>query len=252
MNECKEVQGPQPLEARTGFENRLAAWLVHFYTASGVLAAFFGTLAVVDDRYRDAFLWMAFATFVDATDGVFARLAQVKRVLPGFDGARLDDIVDYLTFVFLPVLLLQHSGALPAGWGLAVASIVLLSSAYGFASTDAKTDDDFFTGFPSYWNIVALYLHAAALPPMANAGILLVLSAFVFVRIGYVYPSRTPTLRRVTILFGSLWGASVIALIVALPDVPRALLLGSLAFPIYYTVLSWILHARRPRDVVRT
>jgi hypothetical protein len=87
---------------------------------------------------------------------------------------------------------------------------------------------------------------------MANAGILLVLSAFVFVRIGYVYPSRTPTLRRVTILFGSLWGASVIALIVALPDVPRALLLGSLAFPIYYTVLSWILHARRPRDVVRT
>ena len=41
------------MEARTGFENRLAAWLVHFYTASGVLAAFFGTLAVVNYRYRE-------------------------------------------------------------------------------------------------------------------------------------------------------------------------------------------------------
>jgi phosphatidylcholine synthase len=252
MNECKEVQGTQPIATRARPGNRLAAWLVHFYTATGALAAFFGTLAVMDHRYRDAFLWMALATLVDATDGVFARLAQVRRILPGFDGARLDDIVDYLTFVFLPVLLLQRSGALPGRWGLAVASIVLLSSAYGFASTDAKTEDDFFTGFPSYWNIVALYLHAAGLPATVNAGILLVLSALVFVRIGYVYPSRTPTLRRSTIALGILWGVSVFAMIFALPDVPPALLFGSLAFPIYYTVLSWVLHARRPRGVVRT
>jgi phosphatidylcholine synthase len=246
------VQRTQPLEAAVRPRNHLAAWLVHFYTASGALSAFFGTLAVMDNRYRDAFLWMALATFVDATDGVFARMAHVKRVLPHFDGARLDDIVDYLTFVFLPMLLLQRSGALPAGWGLAVASIVLLSSAYGFASSDAKTDDHFFTGFPSYWNIVALYLHAAALAPIVNAAILLVLSALVFVRIGYVYPSRTPTLRAVTIALGSLWGVSVIALILSLPDVPRALLFSSLLFPVYYTSLSFFLHTRRPRGVIRT
>jgi phosphatidylcholine synthase len=133
-----------------------------------------------------------------------------------------------------------------------VASIVLLSSAYGFASSDAKTDDHFFTGFPSYWNIVALYLHAASLAPFVNAAILLVLSVLVFVRIGYVYPSRTPTLRAVTIGLGSLWGVSVIAMILALPDVPRSLLFGSLLFPVYYTSLSFFLHTRRPRGVVRT
>lgn len=246
------MQRTQPLGPAVRPRNHLAAWLVHFYTASGALSAFFGTLAVMDSSYRDAFLWMAFATFVDATDGVFARMAHVKRVLPHFDGARLDDIVDYLTFVFLPMLLLQHSGGLPARWGLAVASVVLLSSAYGFASSDAKTDDHFFTGFPSYWNIVALYLHVAALPPIANATILLVLSVLVFVRIGYVYPSRTPTLRAVTIGLGSLWGVSVIAMILALPDVPRPLLFGSLLFPVYYTSLSFFLHTRRPRGVVRT
>jgi len=242
------VQGTQPLSGLgPGHSNRVAAWLVHIYTASGALAAFFGTLAVVDYRYRDAFLWMAFATLVDATDGVLARAAQVKRVLPGFDGARLDDIVDYLTFVFLPVLLLHHSGALPDGWGAAVASIVLLSSAYGFASNDAKTDDHFFTGFPSYWNIVALYLHAAALAPAVNAAILLVLSILVFVRIGYVYPSRTPVLRGLTIALGCVWAVMMIALILTLPDVPPSLLAGSLFFPVYYTVLSLGLHRKRRR-----
>jgi phosphatidylcholine synthase len=232
--------------------NLWAAWLVHLYTASGAVLAFFGTLAVFDARYRDAFFLMAVATIVDATDGAFARMAAVKDRLPRFDGARLDDIVDYLTFVFLPALLLHHSGALPSGWGMLVAAAVLLSSAYGFASSDAKTDDHFFTGFPSYWNIVALYLHAARLPPVANAIALLVLSALVFVRVGYVYPSKTPTLRGLTIVLGLVWGVLMMAVISLLPEVPRTLLLASLFFPAYYTILSLALQRRRPRLVVRT
>jgi phosphatidylcholine synthase len=221
------------------------------YTALGALAAFFGTIAVFDGRYRDAFLWMIAATAIDSTDGLFARLADVKRVLPHVDGARLDDIVDYLTFVFLPVLLLFRAGALPPSWGAAVASIVLLSSAYGFASTDAKTDDHFFTGFPSYWNIVALYLYAAALPPAVNGGILLVLSALVFVRIGYVYPSRTPVLRALTVALGIAWAASMLAIALTLPSTPGWLLLLSLTYPAYYAVLSFVLDAhRRARTVV--
>jgi phosphatidylcholine synthase len=227
--------------------NRAAAWGVHLYTATGALSGFFGTLAVFDSRYRDAFLWMIVATFVDATDGLLARAADVKRVLPRFDGARLDDIVDYLTFVFLPVLLLHHSGALPAGWSLVVCSLVLLSSAYGFSAGDAKTDDYFFTGFPSYWNIVALYLHAAALPPAVNATVLIVLSILVFVRIGYVYPSRTPTLKGLTIGVGAVWAVAMIAVALTLPNVPPLLLWGSLLYPIYYTVLSFVLQARRAR-----
>ena len=43
-----------------------------------------------------------------------------------------------------------------------------------------------------------------------------------FVPIGYVYPSRTPTLRTLTVLLGSLWGVLVFVIVWRLPDPPRA------------------------------
>jgi len=206
------------------------------------------TISIFNGDYRTAFLLMVVAIVVDATDGTLARLARVKEATPNFDGARLDDIVDYLTFVFIPALLLYRAGLLPDGWGGAVAAAMLLSSGYGFSSTDAKTDDNFFMGFPSYWNIVALYLYAARLPSEVNAIILLVLSGLVFVRIGYVYPARTPVLRGLTIALCAVWGLMTLAIILMLPDVSPLLLTTSLFFPIYYTVLSLVLNARRARS----
>jgi phosphatidylcholine synthase len=231
---------------------RAAAWLVHVYTAAGALAAFAGTVAVVAGDYREAFLWMIAATTVDATDGLLARRARVETVLPGFDGSRLDDIVDYLTFVFLPVLLLYYAALLPGGWpGWLVASTVLLSSAYGFGSLDAKTSDHFFTGFPSYWNIVSLYLYVARLPAVVNAAILLGLCALVFVRIGYVYPSRTPVLARTTVGLGVVWALMVLALVLWLPSTPGWFVGLSLFYPAYYAALSLALQGRRVARVRR-
>jgi phosphatidylcholine synthase len=236
-----------PYAARPPLTARILAWAVHAYTASGTVLALAMTVAVVDGRYPAAFMLMVVATVVDASDGVLARLARVKDNTPDFDGGRLDDIVDYLTFVFVPALLLYRAGLLPEGWGPVVASAMLLSSAYGFAAGDAKTEDYFFTGFPSYWNIVALYLYAAHLPDALNAAILLVLTALVFVRVGYVYPTRTPVLRGLTIALSLVWGLMIVAIILTLPDVAPALLGASLVFPVYYTVLSLVLQARRGR-----
>ena len=238
----------QPIAARPVTRlRRSSAWAVHAYTATGSVAAFAATVDVVHGNYRRAFLLMVAATIVDATDGLLARMARVKEATPTFDGARLDDIVDYLTFVFVPILLLYLAGDLPLSWGSVVAGAVLLSSAYGFASTDAKTEDYFFTGFPSYWNIVALYLHAGRLPAAVSGAILLALSALVFVRIGYVYPTRTPVLRGLTNTLCAVWGLMILAIIWKLPDVPGLLLIASLFFPVYYTVLSLTLNARRGR-----
>src|SRR5437762_3256853 len=100
---------------------------------------------------------MFIATVIDATDGTLARLVNVKQVLPGFDGRRLDDLIDFQTYTSLPLLLIWRAELLPPGqdaWLLAP----LLASAYGFCQVAAKTDDGYFLGFPSYWNIIAFYL----------------------------------------------------------------------------------------------
>ena len=233
------------MESTSAKRSRTAGWLVHMYTAGGAVLAFAGAWAVVHGYDRLALASMFAATIVDATDGALARHVDVRRVLPEIDGARIDDIVDYITFVFLPLVLLEAAGGLHLWTTLPVAAAVLLSSMYGFVSPDAKTADHFFTGFPSYWNIVVLYLLAFGTPPGVNALVLLVLSALVFVRIRYVYPSRTPVLRGLTLTLGSLWAAALAAMIVMWPSPPRWLTIGSLAFPVYYAVLSLVLNARR-------
>jgi phosphatidylcholine synthase len=232
-----------PLPERRG--TPWGAWAVHAYTATGALMAFLATQATFVGNFRVAFLWLFAAVSVDATDGWLARRARVHERLPHFSGQRLDDLVDYLTFVFVPALIVWRAGLLPAGWGLGVVAAMLLSSGYGFSSTDAKTNDHFFTGFPSYWNVVALYLMVGQLPVALNGAILLVLAVLVFVRIGYIYPTRTPTCRRLTLTLSVLWSALMFAIIVRLPMPSRLLVWLSLIFPAYYTLLSLALHARR-------
>ncbi len=222
-----------------------SAWLVHLYTASSAVFAFLALTRIFYDRYSDAFFWLFLAVAVDATDGVLARGANVKERLPWFNGAKLDDIVDYLTYVFVPAFFIWHALLVPDIWAIPIAALMLLSSAYGFNREDAKTSDHFFTGFPSYWNVVAFYLYVAQWPPALNAAILLICVVLVFVPIGYVYPSRTPVLQVPTLVLGAVWGVLMIVMLFQAPDVSRVIFLLSFVFPLYYVVLSLILHARR-------
>ncbi len=223
------------------------AWLVHAFTASGAVLAWLAALAAQAGEWRRAFAWLFAAVLVDSADGWLARRARVAERTPQIDGPRLDDLVDYLTFVFVPMLIVQRAALLPAGWGVLVTAVVLVTSALGFVHADAKTADHFFTGFPSYWNIVALYLVAFGWPPWLNALVLVVFAGLIFVRVGYVYPSRTPVLRGLTVGLGLVWGGMIAAIVATLPAPPRGLVAGSLFYPVYYVSLSWVLHARRPR-----
>jgi len=224
-------------------------WLAHVYTALGVLAALAATLAVIGGDYRSAFIWLGVQIGIDATDGLLARALRVKERLPHFDGARLDDIIDYLTYVFVPVLLLLHAGRLPIGWGTGVAALVLLASAYGFSQTAAKieTTDYFFTGFPSYWNLVALYVYVLGLSPTANAAVLIVFAILVFVPLRYVYPTRTRTFKWLTNVLGIMWGLLLIWIVWRLPATDLGVIHLSLAFPAYYLLLSLWLDRRSRR-----
>jgi len=221
------------------------AWLVHLYTASSAVLALLATRAIFEYRLRDAFFWLGAAIVIDATDGVLARAARVSQRLPWFNGAKLDDIVDYLTYVFVPAVIVWRALLVPEVWTIPVASAMLLSSAYGFNREDAKTSDHFFTGFPSYWNLVVFYLYLLQAGQTFNAMVLLALAVLVFVPIRYVYPSRTPAWRGVTVGLGVLWGIALVVMVWQLPAVSPVLLWASLLFPVYYVILSLVVGWRR-------
>jgi phosphatidylcholine synthase len=221
---------------------RFAAGLVHAYTSVGAVLA----LLMVHFSYKGdvrAVLWLFLAAMVvDGTDGFLARYFQVKRVMPGFDGALLDNIVDYITYAFAPMLLLWANGYLPSGvLGGVCAAVPVLASCYQFCRSDAKTDDHFFLGFPSYWNIVAFYVIVAGFGTTTTAITLAIFSVLVFVPIKYLYPSRTNTLWHLNMTLATLWLAAFAVITAKLPNPDDLLVAASLIYPVYYTVVSlWL------------
>jgi phosphatidylcholine synthase len=218
---------------------------VHLYTASGSVLGLLIVLAALEGDVEAA-LWLGLATlFVDGTDGMLARRFRVKETIPWFDGALLDNIVDYLTYVFAPIVLLWTTGHLPEGVvGQVVAAIPLLASCYQFCRVDAKTSDHFFLGFPSYWNVVAFYVIVIDTSELVTSLVLLAFAVLVFVPIRYLYPSRMGAARGVTLAFSLVWAITYALLVVQLPDPEPWVVALSLAYVVYYVGLSLWLTAR--------
>ena len=219
-------------------------WIAHFYTATGTVWALLATAMTVAHNFRAAFMFLVVATFVDSTDGFLARAFKVKERIPNFDGALLDNIIDYMTFVFVPALIVWQADLVPVAFPVCAA--MLMSSAYGFAHSAAKVEagDHFFTGFPSYWNIVVVYLYVLQLPKLTNAIVLVILVLLVFVPLRYVYPSRTRTLQMPTLILGATWALLFTWMIFRLPATDGPWTALSLIFPVWYVALSLYLHGR--------
>jgi len=218
---------------------RSCGWLIHLYTAAGAVTALIALQFTVRGDFRAAFIVLAIALFVDSTDGPLARAIQIRRRIPRFDGATLDNIVDYLNYVAVPIFLMLRAELLPGGVaGLGVASFAMIASCYGFSRVDAKTADLYFRGFPSYWNLVAFYLFCCQLTPLISAVIVTTLAAMVFAPIKFIYPNRTVPLRRLTLGLCVIWAVVTLTLLFELPVRNPILLYSSLAFIVYYFVTS--------------
>jgi len=221
------------------------SWAIHAYTALGAVLGLLTIQFATEHEFRAAFVALAIATAIDSTDGPLARALEVRRRIPFFDGATLDNIVDYLTYVLAPVFVMIQAGLLPRGdAGLVVGGTAVIASAYGFCRTDAKTADNYFLGFPSYWNLVAFYLFCFRLTAAVNAAIVIGLAAMVFVPIKYLYPNRTKPLRPLTIALGVVWAIASVAMLPRLPAPNPILLSISFSYVVYYFVASFILHYR--------
>ena len=220
---------------------RLLAYAVHAFTASGAVLGCLALLAVLQGDFAVATVYLLITLAIDSIDGSLARRVGVDVHAPRIDGRRMDDIVDYLNFVVVPAVFMVQAGSLPSAAWIA---LPVLSSAFGFSRRDAKTDDDFFLGWPSYWNVLAFYLWLLDLSPVAGAAWVVGLSAAIFVPWKYIYPSKLENrvLRHTVSWSGMLW-AGAIGFAVLVPDVaaPWRVAELSLVYPAVYVALSlWL------------
>ena len=230
------------IEVKTPLMRKIYAYGVHLFTATGAVFGLLSLLAIFHADWPKAILWMVLAMFVDGFDGLLARLANVKLYAKGIDGALLDNIVDYLNYVVVPALFIVEADfILPAGVGLPVACAILLTSAYQFTQVDAKTDqtnDYFFKGFPSYWNVVVLYMLVMQLNPWINLAFLVLFNILVFVPIKYVYPSRNMRVKTLTLILTYIYGIVGIWGVMQYPNVPAWVVWASFIYVAYYFILS--------------
>ena len=193
------------------------SYLVHIFTALGVVFGFLALLATVDGKIPEAFLWLAAALFVDGVDGTLARAVNVNQNTPEIDGAILDNIIDYLNYVVVPVFIFYSLGMAPEPYLLLSCVAILLVSCFTFTNTNIKTDDFYFSGFPAIWNIVVLYFYILESSEFINFLFVILFCVLTFIPFKYVHPFRVVEFRKITLMMTSIW---MITTTILLFDIP--------------------------------
>lgn len=201
------------------------AWAVHGFTASGIIFGFLALVAVLKNDAVEAFMWLGVALFVDGVDGALARKARVREFTPNFDGATLDNVIDFFTYVAVPALMVYWFNMVPvpyffetSTWSLICAVIMMATSLYCFANVGMKSFDYYFVGFPAIWNVVVLYFYLFNTGWLINLITVVALAILTFVPIKFVHPLRVTHWRNLTISMTVLWAAMTLALIISGKD----------------------------------
>ncbi|MCC6301154.1 MAG: CDP-alcohol phosphatidyltransferase family protein [Anaerolineales bacterium] len=221
---------------------KMLAWSVHLFTATGAVWGFLTLLAIWESNFKLAIVYIVIAMLVDGFDGMLARWFNVKEYAQGVDGGLMDNIIDYLNYVVVAALLLVRvPNLMPNGFAMAAAISILLTSAYQFSQSDAKTDSAtyFFKGFPSVWNFLVVYLMLLGLNPWINFALVALCNILIFVPVKYLYPSRNTRLRRFTLGFTYLYAGLGVWALLQYPEVPKWVAPASFVYVAYYAALSF-------------
>jgi len=224
--------------------NKIKALSVHIFTASGGLLALWALLFIVEGDAKFSLILLAAAALIDSVDGTLARWVDVGIYTPQIDGALLDNIVDYLVWVFMPVAWAYYFLHLPFLAGAAV----LICSLLGFSHTQAKTEENFFRGFPSLWTLVILYLYVLGAGTLVTTLVMLILAATVLMPLKFIYPSRTEQWRGLTLILSIPYSLMLLFMLIYLDEAPLWIAILSFYFPIYYVIASWVLTMPAHRD----
>ena len=200
-------------------KDKIAAWAVHGFTASGAVLGFLAIISIFNNDLVGAFLWLGLALLIDGLDGSLARKIGVTDKTPNIDGSALDLVIDYLNYVIIPALMIYWFQFVPLGWEIYIPAGIVAVSLYTFANINMKTSDYYFSGWPAIWNILVLYFYILGTNLWINLIVIMILYILTFVPIKFVHPLRVKNLRNYTIFATVLWGASTLKLVTANPNI---------------------------------
>jgi phosphatidylcholine synthase len=178
---------------------------VHVFTATGAGLALAAMLAAVGGKWDTMFICLGAALIVDGVDGTIARAVKVAERLPRWSGDVLDLVVDFATYVFVPAYAIAAGGLLPPGLGLPAGILIVMTAAIYFADRRMKTEDHYFRGFPTLWNVAAFYLFVLRPQPWLAAGLVALLAILTFVPFKFVHPFRVARWRIANLAALVLW-----------------------------------------------
>ena len=197
---------------------KIQSWAVHLFTALGALAGFLSLEAVFSNNIAASFLWLAVAFFIDGIDGTLARKVSVKENLPQIDGTILDNVVDYLNYVFIPAFIIYWFDLVAPEFKLFTVAMILIASCYTFSNLHLKTEDNFFNGFPALWNLVVFYLYILESSKQVNFLIIVFFVVMTFIPVKYVHPLRVKKWKKLTIFMLLIWSIDCVFLLIELAD----------------------------------
>ena len=203
--------------------NKIQSWSVHVFTALGGLAGFLSLEAILRDNIFLAFIWLSVAFFIDGIDGTFARRYKVKEMVPAIDGSTLDNIVDYLNYVFIPAVMVYWFNLVPSQLTLLAVALILIVSCYTFANTKLKTEDNYFRGFPAVWNMVIFYLFVIGTSQLTNFLVIVFFSVMTFIPLKYLHPFRVKERKPLNLFMLAIWSVCCVFLLLDLRDTPTQL-----------------------------
>ena len=194
--------------------NKMRAGAVHLLTAIGVIPALLSVVALVEQDFRMALIWLGVSLLVDTLDGPLARRYAVKHYMPNVDGDVLDFVIDYMTYAIIPSLFVYSYGFFGSeSMNIAAAAFMMMTALYCFANKSMKTQDNFFSGFPSGWNFIALYFYLFPPAPALALGLIVFFGALTFIPVKCIHPIRVRHLRPVTFPLTVVWAAVSLYLI---------------------------------------
>jgi len=213
---------------------------VHLLTASGAALAVLALMAIAGGNWNTAFVWLGIALLIDGIDGPLARRLRIRERLPNWDGAAIDNVIDYTNYVFAPAIIAAQALGLPSPMGAIAGIAIAVTGALYYGATGMKQPDNSFRGFPVVWNMAVFILYVFSPPWVVTLLVIAGLSVLTFLPVNFVHPVRVVQWRQLTLAVVAIWFAASAWVLIAEFQEPLVVRLILLAATLYLAAVSGV------------